>query len=120
VGAHLLQHHDFEPFLSAIRHVDRRTQLQTVNSRMSTAPKQVPDSLVVDRHVQIRRRDADVRVPGGVADFSQCPSSRQRVADERVPAVVDRQRLVSGRFPTSISSELTHSVGLLSRIELPA
>jgi hypothetical protein len=32
-------------------------------------PKQLPNTFIIHRHVQIRRRDADVGMAGGIADF---------------------------------------------------
>jgi hypothetical protein len=42
--------------------------------------------------MQITRRDADIGVPGSVANLGQRPPSGQRVADKRVAPVVDGQR----------------------------
>jgi hypothetical protein len=48
---------------------------------------------ILNGHMQIGRRDADVRVACRVPNLGQRPSTSQRVRNERVPAVVDRQRL---------------------------
>jgi hypothetical protein len=37
----------------------------------ASKPKQLPYCIVLDRHVQIRRRNADVRVPGRVPDLGR-------------------------------------------------
>jgi hypothetical protein len=51
--------------------------------------------------VQVGAGDRDIAVPGGSPDLGQCPTAGQSVADERVPAVVDGQRLEpDNRFPT--------------------
>ena len=60
-------------------------------SRTAGKPKQIPHGIVLDRHVQIARRDAHVGVPRGVSDLGQRPTAGQGMADERVPPVVDRQ-----------------------------
>ena len=42
--------------------------------------------------MEIARRDGHVGVANRIADFGERPSASQRMAFERVPAVVDRQR----------------------------
>jgi hypothetical protein len=49
--------------------------------------------LVVHQHVQIDTRHRDVGVARGRAHLGQRAASRQGMRDERVPAVVDGQRL---------------------------
>lgn len=59
-------------------------------------PKQLPrPPITVNRHVQIRRRDAHVRVPRRIADVGQQAHVGQGMADECVPALMDRQRAES-------------------------
>jgi hypothetical protein len=50
-------------------------------------------SVIVHRHMQVAARDGNVRMPRRRAYFGQRPSTGQCVADERVPPVVDRQRV---------------------------
>ena len=47
--------------------------------------------IFIDRDMQIGRRDADVAVADSFADLGQRAATGQGVADERVPAVVNRQ-----------------------------
>lgn len=47
--------------------------------------------------MQIRRGDADIGVTGRIADLGQCSPPRQRMANERVSPVVDRQHGQSGQ-----------------------
>ena len=54
--------------------------------------EQAPDlTLIVHRHVRVDGGRGNRRMSGRVADLGQRPAAGQRVADERVPAVVDRQ-----------------------------
>ena len=54
--------------------------------------KQPPRSaVVVDGDVQVGVGGGQTPVARGVADFGQCAPTRQRMADERVSPVVDRQ-----------------------------
>ena len=47
--------------------------------------------------MQVLAGDTHVRVPRRAADFGEGPPTRQRVADERLPAVVDGQLLKACR-----------------------
>jgi hypothetical protein len=63
----------------------------------SAGAEQVSNArLIIHRHVQIAARDADVAVARGVAHLGQRPPAGQRGTDERVPAVVNRERLKPG------------------------
>jgi hypothetical protein len=53
--------------------------------------------ILIHNHVQIPTRNRHIRMARCGADFSQRPPACQRVADECVPAVVDRQRPESGQ-----------------------
>ena len=54
-------------------------------------PKQIAHSVIIDHHVQVTTRDADVGMAGGVADFGQRAPTGQTVRDECVPTMMDRQ-----------------------------
>jgi hypothetical protein len=56
-------------------------------------PEQFPHRIIFHRHVEVRRRDAHVRMTGGIPHLGQRPVPGKRMADERVPSVVDRQQL---------------------------
>ena len=54
--------------------------------------KQSSQSLiVVHNHMQVGRRDAHVRVTYRISDLGQSAAACQRVANERVPTVMDRK-----------------------------
>jgi hypothetical protein len=46
---------------------------------------------VLDCDMKVAARDADVRMPRSVPDFGQRSTAGERVANKRVPAVMDRQ-----------------------------
>ena len=54
--------------------------------------EQSPDRPVfLHRHMQIHARRQQTRMPRRSFDLGQRPSPRQRMANERVPAVMDRK-----------------------------
>jgi hypothetical protein len=55
--------------------------------------RELADHTSLNRHVEIARRDGHVGVASRIADFGVRPPASHRIAFERVPAVVDRQRL---------------------------
>jgi hypothetical protein len=56
----------------------------------SVHTKQVADRLfVVDNHMEVRARNGQVAMPCSRAHFRKRTSTGQRVADKRVPAVMD-------------------------------
>src|SRR5205823_4094734 len=61
-------------------------------SSVETSRKQVANCIILNRHMQIPARDAHIGVTRGIANFGKRPTTGQRVRDERVPAVMDRQR----------------------------
>ena len=65
----------------------------------SPRPKQIPHRLVLDGDVQVRRRDADDDMAGGVAGFGERFSAGQGVRYERAPAVVNGQRFQASSMP---------------------
>lgn len=66
--------------------------LRRPSASKASLPKQPPHRIILHRHVQIRRRDRYVRMTNRIANFCQSPAASQRVADERVPAMMDRER----------------------------
>lgn len=50
-----------------------------------------PTPSIIHDHMQVRRRDTHVRMSRCISNFRQIPIPRQRVTDECVPPVVDRQ-----------------------------
>ena len=71
--------------------------------------KQIPHRLVLHRDVQVCGFDADVGVSGGIASFGKRAAAGKRVADERVPPVVNRQRsqTVESESPTCRAEPLS-------------
>ena len=58
-------------------------------------PEQIPQRFVViNRDMEIAAADRNVRVACGVADFGQRAAAGQRMAQERVAAVVNGERRV--------------------------
>src|SRR4051812_37654821 len=55
--------------------------------------EQFSDGIILDDNEQIGRRDRHVRMPDRISDFGERPSPRQRMRDERVAAVVNREHL---------------------------
>lgn len=51
----------------------------------------VRHAVIFHGHVQIGRRDADIRVSSSVADLAQRATAGLGVADEGAPAVMDRE-----------------------------
>jgi hypothetical protein len=66
---------------------DRRTTLEA---------KQISNArMFIYRDMQIAGCNADIGVPNGVAGFGQRPPASERMADQRMAAVMDGQRLKS-------------------------
>jgi hypothetical protein len=81
------------------RHVGRSRRLGGDTTRtgrswgQSIGPEQIPDAFViVHRPMQVDARDGKFRVTGSDANLRQRAAAGQRVTDERVPPVVDRER----------------------------
>jgi len=68
-------------------------QYGSANNYTGSLRKQFPNPLILNSHMQVRRRDRHIRVPRRVPHLGQRPLSRQRMAYERVPPMVNGQRL---------------------------
>jgi hypothetical protein len=58
----------------------------------SRSAEERPDIILIHSHMQISTGDAHIRVPHRVTNFGQRAPTSQRMADERMSAVMDRQR----------------------------
>jgi hypothetical protein len=59
--------------------------------------KNLPPGLIVHRDMKVTRSNAYVRMPRRVPNFGQVPAAGQRVANECLPPVVNRERCESLR-----------------------
>jgi len=69
-----------------IRHTDAFSSL---GRQRGTLTKKIAHFIIFYGYMQIAACDAYVRVPRRVSNLRQRPTAGQRVADERVPAVVN-------------------------------
>ena len=80
----------FQVDLSTVAELRQKSHAEKRNLQATaSAAKQIPHCIIIHSHMQVRRRDADVGMAGGVADFGQCATAGQCVADEGMAAVVN-------------------------------